>query len=157
MTVTIYRGTHQIGGCVTEYRTKTTRILVDLGSPLPGAPEQEPIRLPGVTESGEPCQGVFFTHYHGDHMGEIYRVLPNVPLWMGETVREVAKVLYLHLQRVPDAHVQQTLDALERTRTFCPGKPVTVGDWKITPIMEDHSAFDAYQFLIEGEGVRGIT
>lgn len=154
MTVTIYRGTHQIGGCVTEYRTKTTRILVDLGSPLPGAPEQEPIRLPGVTEPGEPCQGVFFTHYHGDHMGEIYRVLPNVPLWMGETAREVAKVLYLHLQRVPDACVHQALDALERTRTFCPGKPVTVGDLKITPIMEDHSAFDAYQFLIEGEGVR---
>lgn len=50
MTVTVYRGTHQIGGCVTEYRTKTTRILVDLGIPLPGAPHQEPIRLPGVTE-----------------------------------------------------------------------------------------------------------
>ena len=36
MTVTVHRGTHQIGGCVTDLRTKTTRILIDLGSPLPG-------------------------------------------------------------------------------------------------------------------------
>lgn len=154
MTVTVYRGTHQIGGCVTEYRTKTTRILVDLGNPLPGASYQETIRLPGVTEPGEPCQGIFFTHYHGDHMGEISRVLPKVPLWMGETAREVAQVLYLHLRRVPEVHAHQTLDALERTHTFSPGHPIPVGDLKITPIMEDHSAFDAYQFLIEGEGTR---
>lgn len=154
MTVTIHRGAHQIGGCVTEYRTKTTRILVDLGSPLPGAPGPATLRLPGVTEPGEPCQGIFFTHYHGDHMGEIDRVLPTVPLWMGETAREVAQVLYRRLRRVPGTNAHQTLDALARTHTFRPGRPVPVGDLTITPILEDHSAFDAYQFLIEGEGVR---
>lgn len=36
MILTIHRGTHQIGGCVTELRTDTTCILIDLGSPLPG-------------------------------------------------------------------------------------------------------------------------
>lgn len=35
MNLIIHRGTHQIGGCVTELRTSTTRIVIDLGSPLP--------------------------------------------------------------------------------------------------------------------------
>lgn len=55
MILTIHRGTHQIGGCVTELRTDTTCILIDLGSPLPGpdgAVPKEPLSLPGVTADG---------------------------------------------------------------------------------------------------------
>lgn len=58
MILTIHRGTHQIGGCVTELRTDTTRILIDLGSPLPGpdgAVSEEPLSLPGVTAPDAPC------------------------------------------------------------------------------------------------------
>ena len=39
MKLIIHRGTHQIGGCVTELRTSTTRIVIDMGSPLPGLEE----------------------------------------------------------------------------------------------------------------------
>lgn len=35
MQVIIHRGTHQIGGCATEVRTKTTKILIDFGAELP--------------------------------------------------------------------------------------------------------------------------
>ena len=144
MTVTVHRGTHQIGGCVTELRTKTTRILIDLGSPLPG-PEgtvpEENLVIPGVTEpGGEPCHGVFFTHTHSDHMGQIGQILPIVPLWMTETARDVALAC-------PAA-------ALERVNTFRPGVPVAVGDIRITPFLVERSAFDAYMFLVEADGVK---
>ena len=35
MQIKILRGTHQIGGCITEITTKNSRIIVDIGSELP--------------------------------------------------------------------------------------------------------------------------
>ena len=157
MTVTVHRGTHQIGGCVTELRTKTTRILIDLGSPLPGpegAVPEENLVLPGVTAPGEPCHGVFFTHTHSDHMGQIGQILPTVPLWMTETARDVALALSRRLERVPGTDNVRVSAALERVNTFRPGVPVVVGDIRITPFLVDHSAFDAYMFLVEADGVK---
>ena len=102
MNLVVHRGTHQIGGCVTELRTSTTRIVIDMGCPLPGpegaAPEAT-LSLSGVTAPGEPCDGVFFTHNHGDHMGQIGCILPEVPLFLGETARDVALTLYHRLAR----------------------------------------------------------
>ena len=34
MTLTIHRGTHEIGGSCVEIRTDKTKILIDLGMPL---------------------------------------------------------------------------------------------------------------------------
>ena len=36
MKIRIHRGTHQIGGCVTEYEHEGWRLFVDYGEPLPG-------------------------------------------------------------------------------------------------------------------------
>ncbi len=35
MQITIHRGIDQIGGCITEIATSSTRILIDLGQNLP--------------------------------------------------------------------------------------------------------------------------
>ena len=35
--ITIYRGSHQIGGCATEIRSEGHRILIDFGANLPGS------------------------------------------------------------------------------------------------------------------------
>lgn len=157
MKLIIHRGTHQIGGCVTELRTSTTRIVIDMGSPLPGleetAPEQK-LFLPGATAPGKICDGVFLTHTHGDHMGQIGGILPEVPLFLGEAAREVALTLYRRLARRNPEGCIPILAALERARTFHPGVPLTVGNLHITPLLVDHSAFDAYMFLIEGDGIR---
>ena len=86
MEIIIHRGTHQIGGCVTEIKTEEARIIIDMGTPLPGsktenetgAAEEEVIALPGVTVpvamdgeadknenaqmiKSQPCDAVFIT------------------------------------------------------------------------------------------------
>ena len=153
----VHRGTHQIGGCITELRTNTTRIVLDLGSPLPSSAGEtlvEDLALPGITAPGEPCHGVFLTHTHGDHMGQIGQLPPEVPLFLGETARAVALTLYRRLaQRDPQA-CSPILAALEQANAFRPGVSLNVGDLRITPLLVDHSAFDAYMFLVEGDGVR---
>ena len=40
MTITIHRGLDQIGGCITEISTATSRIFVDMGQNLPGNGEK---------------------------------------------------------------------------------------------------------------------
>lgn len=35
MQITIHRGLAQIGGCITEIATKTSRIFIDMGDNLP--------------------------------------------------------------------------------------------------------------------------
>ena len=37
MRVTIHRGTHQIGGCVTEIEHERYKVFIDFGTPLPGS------------------------------------------------------------------------------------------------------------------------
>lgn len=36
MNITIHRGANQIGGCITEISTEGCKVLIDLGSNLPG-------------------------------------------------------------------------------------------------------------------------
>ena len=39
MNIKIHRGTHQIGGCVTEYEYNGWHLFVDYGEELPGGPQ----------------------------------------------------------------------------------------------------------------------
>ena len=104
MEIIIHRGTHQIGGCVTEIKTEETRIIIDIGTPLPGsktenegdAAEENIIAIPGVmvpadsrSDSVKPCDGVFVTHYHGDHIGNIDALLRDVSLYMGPATKKI--------------------------------------------------------------------
>ena len=41
--ITIHRGTHQIGGCCTQLCVDQTRILIDIGANLPGTNEDAAI------------------------------------------------------------------------------------------------------------------
>jgi ribonuclease J len=162
MTLTIHRGAAQIGGCVTELCTQNTRIFIDFGTQLPkldGTVPPESLSIPGLTEGAARCDGVFFSHGHGDHMGNLHRILPGIPVYMGPATRDLAICLHQRLQKAHDQGAdipdqRSTLDALERAKTFVPAHPISVGDWTVTPFRVDHSGFDAYCFLVEGDGVR---
>lgn len=152
MQIVIHRGTHQIGGCCTEIRTDQARILIDFGDELPEPGQvSRPLELEGVTHGKPDCGGVFFTHYHGDHVGQLSRILPGIPLYMGEVAKEI---LSLYQQRVSAHHPAATAETLAAIRPLHPLGRVRVGDMQVTPLAVDHSAYDAYMFLIEAQGKR---
>lgn len=152
MQIVIHRGTHQIGGCCTEIRTDQARILIDFGDELPEPGQvSRPLELEGVTHGKPDCGGVFFTHYHGDHVGQLSRILPGIPLYMGEAAKEI---LSLYQQRVSAHHPAATAETLAAIRPLHPLGRVRVGDIKVTPLAVDHSAYDAYMFLVEAQGKR---
>ena len=150
MQIKIHRGTHQIGGTITEIQTATTRIIIDLGSELPdenGNVGSDDLQIDGLTTGMPSCDAVLFTHYHGDHIGKLSEALPGIPLYMGPATKEI----YLALQK----HVRNgTLQFVETVNCFSQGVKFWINGIAITPLAVDHSAYDAYMFLIEAEGKR---
>lgn len=86
--VTVYRGSEQIGGCCTEISYKDTRIAIDFGSPLPEDDAKE-LDVIGLTKGKSAFDAVLFTHYHGDHVGEIGRINSDIPVYMGGFAKDV--------------------------------------------------------------------
>ena len=157
MTITIHRGTHQIGGCATEICSGDTRIIIDMGSELPNADgiiPEETLSIPGVTDGEPNCNAIFFTHTHGDHIGQLERISDSIPLYMGGTAKELCLTLNRRLDSIPNLDKTKVINALERTRTFQKGERISIGSMTVTPFWIDHSAFDAYMFLVEAEGLR---
>ena len=171
MEIIIHRGTHQIGGCVTEIKTEEARIIIDMGTPLPGsktenetgAAEEEVIALPGVTVpvamdgeadknenaqmiKSQPCDAVFITHYHGDHIGRIDALLPEIPLYMGEAAGNIYSI---YCKRIDQT---EKMRRLHDAHFYKPGQPIQIKDITVTPLLTSHSALDAYMLLIEVEG-----
>ena len=171
MEIIIHRGTHQIGGCVTEIKTEEVRIIIDMGTPLPGsktenetgAAEEEVIALPGVTVpvamdgeadknenaqmiKSQPCDAVFITHYHGDHIGRIDSLLPEIPLYIGKAAKEIYSIY--SGQTKQDEKVKR----LQNAHAYTPGQPIQIKDFTVTPLLTSHSALDAYMLLIEAGG-----
>ena len=154
---------HQIGGCVTVISTvhngETRRIMIDYGSSLPGSEVEEDFRYPW---EDEPVDAVFFTHYHGDHAGRIMEIPENVPLYMGRVARQVMINIQEALgrsDRIPDAdaHKREAELLKDDARVhefFYNGSfydAIDLPGFHIEPYMVDHSAYDAYMFLVEAE------
>ncbi len=150
MDVIIHRGTHQIGGCATEYRTKTTRIFIDFGAEL-DSENAKLFDIEGVTKGETNCDAVFFTHYHGDHIGLIDTINQDIPLYMGEVSKGITKILNDRLSKSPCIDSYNT-ERIDNIKTFEVANPIVIGNIKITPYMVDHSALDAYMFKIEADG-----
>lgn len=151
MKLKMYRGTHQIGGCITEITTEKTRVIIDFGSLIPdrnGKMPKDNLVIEGVTYNGHrACDAILFTHYHDDHTGLLGKALEEIPLYMGKAAKEIFLLSQMHKG-------SDLLPRIEQIRQYEDGKPFLIGDITVTPILTDHSAFDAYMFLIEGDGKR---
>lgn len=153
MEIIVHRGTHQIGGCATEIRTKSTRILIDFGAELPDAAGYVPpdnLEIDGLNVGEPSFDAVLLTHYHGDHLGLITLIHNNIPLYLGRNAVELHRC---YARRVAGHHPDGAI-AAQRLRPLDALTPLTIGDIRITPIPADHSAWDALMFLIEAEGKR---
>ena len=152
MKLCIHRGTHQIGGIATEISTASTRILIDMGDELSLDPNfvSAPLNIPGVTDANGRCDAVLFTHYHGDHTGQMLRIRPEIPLYAGALAKDIMRLSSAHSWKKDEALCKR----IETIRTFSAGVPFLIGDIQITPFSIDHSAADSYLFIIEADGKR---
>lgn len=178
MTITIHRGLTQIGGCITEISTATTRIFIDFGQNLPGngtptTPEQDKALVEEIfAQNSKENQAVFYTHAHEDHVGLFGYIPQDVPQYIGEAGKEMLLAKYELIKKrheldnaiadkefvlQEDSQKIETLKSFqtwERTKPNSSPCPMTVGDIRITPFFNCHSIYDSYMFLIEAEGER---
>lgn len=153
MQIKIYRGTHQIGGCITEIRTQSSRIIIDIGEELPSSTQSahSKIEIEGVTMGAPDCNAVLITHYHGDHAGSFRQVLPQIPVYIGTA----SKQIYCAVQGALRRKLQKgDPERVQGFKEYSAAQPLYFGNIKVTPYSTDHSAFDSYMLLIEAEGKR---
>lgn len=109
-----------------------------------------PLNIPGVTDGNGHCDAVLFTHYHGDHIGQMLRIRPEIPIYAGALAKDIMR---LSAERGGQKN-EALCKRIETMQAFSPGKPFLIGDIQITPFCIDHSACDSYMFLIEADGKR---
>ena len=144
LTLTVHRGTHQIGGtCIEIEHVSGARLILDAGRQL-DAPEGANDSLPASLDCNRPAT-VLISHPHQDHWGVIEKLPASWPIWTGSKSAQ--------LIAVPGELFRRPL-----TRTFMTwdsrSAPITLGPFAVTPILTDHSAFDAYMLMIEADGKR---
>jgi ribonuclease J len=159
----IHRGTKEIGGSCVEVWTENTRILLDFGMPLVEKDGKEfdfsnyktlssnelvsKGVLPNIEglydNSKDLIDGVIISHPHQDHYGLTNFINENVHYYLGEATHKIIELNNLFTPQ--EIHLKNT-NYFEKEKTF------KIGDISITPYWADHSAFDAYSFLVESNG-----
>ena len=144
MNIRIIKGTNQIGGCVTEISTNNTKIIIDFGEELEeGAPK---FSLEGLTYGEKKYDAVFITHSHGDHIGLINDINPEIPIY----VEEKSLLMYMiTCDFINQEKPTRSINTFKLDKT-----KIKIGDITITPYIVDHSAYNACMFLIEAAGKR---
>jgi len=169
MNITIHRGTHEIGGSCVELQSGSCRIVIDIGMPLVdkhgekfNIKNYEKLKgqelvaqkiLPDIKGfykwdiQSEKVDGVLISHPHMDHYGFFNYLREDTTYYIGESAKKIIEMTCLFTSKSYSINNSFTIES---------GKPVTIGDFKITPYLMDHSAYDAYAFLIEAEGKKII-
>lgn len=164
LTITIHRGTHEIGGSCVEIFSGDHRIILDLGMPLMtrdgGVLDQASVETPSIKNGILPnvaglyadqvpsVTAVILSHAHLDHYGLMNQVHPKIPIYLSRETKaliEVGNIFYGFRQKV--------ISRIGACQTFDHRKPpFKIGPFTITPFLMDHSAFGASSLLIEAEG-----
>jgi ribonuclease J len=136
--ILIHRGSSEIGGTCIQLSTENTSILLDLGLPL-----SKKSKLLNVSEIK--ADALLISHPHQDHYGLIDAIDISVPVYIGSVGKKLIEASRMLLGR--DLY-QNNFIYVTRDKQF------VIGDFSITPYLVDHSAVDAYGFLIEANGKR---
>lgn len=149
MKVCIKRGAKQIGGSAVEITANSgQRLIIDLGIPL-DAENNTPDLLPdiaGLEQKTDDLLGILISHPHQDHYGLCKHIDENIPVWMGATTQRIMHVSV-------EFKLKGAVD-FKNVHNFEHGQTFEIGPFQITPYLMDHSAYDAYAFVIEADGKR---
>ena len=138
MKLTIHRGSNEIGGTCIQVTSGATTILLDVGLPLSNS-------SPLIDVTDFKVDAVLVSHPHQDHFGLMDRLPHEIPVYIGELGRNLIDTTSVMLNKEPHGN---------QFRHFKAWEPFRIGTFTITPYLMDHSAIDAYAFLIEAEGKR---
>ena len=182
MKIKVHRGLDQIGGCITEISTETSRIFIDFGQNLPGngeptTPEEDETLVKKIfAQNKKQYEAVFYTHGHEDHVGLFEYIPEDVSQYMSEGTKGLLEIKYDILYEGADLKVNEFLekecdsleysDALNRLiyankiqvwQRTSPRKvleSICIGDIKVTPFFNCHSIYDSHMFFIEADDKR---
>lgn len=179
MQITIHRGINQIGGCITEISTDTSRIFIDMGTNLPGVgeklstDEEKGIVNNLLSQNKRDQEAIFFTHSHPDHTGMLAWVSEGMECFMSKGTKDILRIkTELLIQKnelcktetgITNEEEEKDLLMLQKLHTCHEWKrpeprhkpqTITVGDIKVTPYFVSHSTYDASMLLIEVSGKR---
>ena len=159
MKITIHRGIDQIGGCITEIATDKARILVDLGQNLPdseGVVEDDFANPEAIEKITENVDAIFYTHYHGDHLGLFHFVPDSITQYIGKVAQRVVLCKHQRLSYIKgrEAISANEISKIAHMHTFEAEQTIEIGDIQVIPYFVSHSAYDSYMFLIEANGKR---
>ena len=169
MKIIIHRGTREIGGSCVEIQSKKSRILIDVGMPLvkkdgdrfdfkehenrPGPELAKDKVLPDIggvyawDTDKKMIDGVLISHPHIDHYGFFGYLHKDICFYLGEAAKKMIDLTVIF---------SPVIGSISNYHPIESGKSFRCGDFKITPYLMDHSAFDSYAFLVEADGKRLI-
>lgn len=142
LTLTVHRATNQIGGNCIELRSGDDRLVLDVGRPL-DAPSDAKGLIPSTLDVSQPAT-ILISHPHQDHYGLLEEAPGHWPVRCGEPTRRLMTIT----ANVTGRSIPQAIEPWTSGVTF------TIGPFQITPLLTDHSAFDAHMLLIEAHGRR---
>lgn len=149
MKLTIHRGSQQVGGSCVELSYRDSTVLLDVGLPLDyDFRDDLESHLPqplfdSLKKGKKNIDAVILSHAHLDHYG-LAGILPEQMLiYCGKAT---AELISMSAQMNPDKMQPLIL------QTFNARETIQIGSFSIIPYLMDHSAFDAYGFLISAGG-----
>ena len=140
MKARIYRGTKEIGGTCVELTANNGKILwIDLGSPLDS-------KNPNVDYAKNKVDALLISHPHQDHFGLMEMIGTEVPVYIGQ----------LSLDLINATKIFRDIESLNGNFAIIKAwEWFTVADtFRVKPFLVDHSAPEAFAFLIEADGKR---
>lgn len=156
MKIKIHRGLDQIGGCITEIWTDSSRVFIDFGQNLPSngkavTPEEDALMVADIIRNNEKeHQAVFYTHAHEDHVG-LFRYIP-LEQYIGEGSKELLLIKYktllerdkmaideCHQLQEPSKEKEELLEENYRTTKGLIDKLKAFKTWKRTALKESPS------------------
>ena len=149
MELTIHRGAQEVGGSCVEISSGSSMIIIDAGLPLSfmdGDNKEDCLPQPlfdNLSTGKTKPDAVFLSHAHLDHYGLVSFLPTDIPVYSGKTTRKL-----MDLSSLLSAEKQ----SLQEFTYFQPEQEIKISEFTLVPYLMDHSAMDAYGFMVKAEG-----